>query len=46
MFDVLSAEQVAHLTDICEAIIAHADSPVGPGLGCPTACDGDDETDG
>jgi DNA-binding MarR family transcriptional regulator len=43
MFDVLSAEQVAHLTEICEAIIAHADSPVGPGLGCSLQCDGDDE---
>lgn len=46
MFDLLSADQVAALTAISEAIIAAAESPVGPGLGCPTACDGDDEADG
>jgi DNA-binding MarR family transcriptional regulator len=46
MFDQLSAEQVAQLTAISEAIIAAADSPVGPGLGCLRACDGDDEEPG
>jgi DNA-binding MarR family transcriptional regulator len=46
MFDQLSAEQVAQLTAISEAIIAAADSPVGPGLGCLRACDGDDEKPG
>ncbi len=43
MFDLLSAEQVAQLTAISEAIIAAADSPVGPGLGGPLECDGDEE---
>jgi DNA-binding MarR family transcriptional regulator len=42
MFDLLSAEQVAQLTEISEAIIAAADSPVGPGLGCSLEC-GDEE---
>jgi DNA-binding MarR family transcriptional regulator len=42
MFDQLSAEQVAQLTAISEAIIAAADSPVGPGLGCSLGCDEDE----
>jgi DNA-binding MarR family transcriptional regulator len=45
IFDLLSGEQVAQLTAISEAIIAAADSPVGPGLGCGTTCDGDEEDD-
>jgi DNA-binding MarR family transcriptional regulator len=43
MFDLLSPQQIAQLTAISEAIIAHADSPVGPGLGCSLECDDDDE---
>jgi DNA-binding MarR family transcriptional regulator len=46
LFDVLTTEQVAELTTISEALIAAADSPVGPGLGCPAACDEADEADG
>jgi DNA-binding MarR family transcriptional regulator len=47
MFDLLSGEQVAQLTAISEAIIAAADSPVGPGLGCGLGCEGnEDESDG
>jgi DNA-binding MarR family transcriptional regulator len=43
MFDVLSAEQVVQLAAISEAIIAAADSPVGPGIGCPLECDGEED---
>jgi DNA-binding MarR family transcriptional regulator len=39
MFDLLSAEQVTQLAAISDAIIAAADSPVGPGLGCAAECD-------
>lgn len=42
LFDLLSPEQVAQLTMISKAIIAAAESPVGPGLACPLECDGDD----
>ncbi len=43
LFDLLSPEQVAQLTTIGKAIIAAAESPVGPGLGCPLECEGDDQ---
>jgi DNA-binding MarR family transcriptional regulator len=46
MFDVLSAEQVAQLAAISEAIIAASDSRLGPGLGCSLECDGDEEDSG
>jgi DNA-binding MarR family transcriptional regulator len=46
IFDLLSAEQVGQLTAISEAIIAAADSPVGPGLGCALGCDCDEEESG
>jgi DNA-binding MarR family transcriptional regulator len=35
MFDQLTADQVAQLTAISEAIIAAAESPVGPAISCP-----------
>jgi DNA-binding MarR family transcriptional regulator len=41
LFDQLTPEQVSQLLAICEAVVAAADEPVGPGLGCPVA--GDDE---
>jgi DNA-binding MarR family transcriptional regulator len=36
MFDQLTADQVAQLTAISEAIIAAAEFPVGPAIDCPT----------
>ena len=41
LFDLLTPEQVAELTAISKAIIAAAESPIGPGLACPLECDGD-----
>jgi DNA-binding MarR family transcriptional regulator len=39
LFDVLTPEQVGQLLAISDAIVAAADNPVGPGLGCPNADD-------
>jgi DNA-binding MarR family transcriptional regulator len=44
LFDILTAEEVARLAAISDKIIAAAESPVGPGLGCQLEC-GDDESD-
>jgi DNA-binding MarR family transcriptional regulator len=43
LFDLISPEQVSQLTAISAAVIAAADSPVGPAIGCPLECSGDDE---
>jgi len=44
LFDHISPSQVAQLTEISDAIVAAADSPVGPGLGCAQECtDNEDE---
>jgi DNA-binding MarR family transcriptional regulator len=45
LFDQLSRDQVAQLSAISEAIIAAAESPVGPAIGCALDCSGDDEAD-
>lgn len=45
MFDQLSVDQVAQLTAISEAIIAAAETPMGPAVGCPLEFAGD-ESDG
>lgn len=41
MFDQLTTDQVAQLTAISEALIAAAESPVGPAIDCPTDCTDD-----
>jgi DNA-binding MarR family transcriptional regulator len=46
LFDQLSAEQVAQLTAISEAIVAAAEAPVGPAISCPLDRDDDSERDG
>jgi DNA-binding MarR family transcriptional regulator len=40
LFDLLTPEQVSQLRRISDAVVAAADNPVGPGLGCPD--EGDD----
>jgi DNA-binding MarR family transcriptional regulator len=43
LFDQLTPEQAAQLGAISKAIVAAAESPVGPAIGCPQECDADED---